>query len=427
MLDLKYVLSHFDEVARKLGRRGGGIDLEPIRRLGEQRRTLLQETENLRQKQNAANEGMKGLAKEGGDALARARAELKELSGQVKALDEKLKSVEAELETALLYIPNMPSDSVPDGKSEADNVVVRTWGDKPSYDFAPKTHDELGTALGIFDFERAAKIAGARFVVMKGLGARLERALAAFMLDVHTSRGYAEVLPPYLVNRESMLGTGQLPKFEEDAFKTREEDPKDEKYLIPTAEVPVTNLYRDEILEEGQFPVRNCAWTPCFRREAGSYGRDTKGLIRQHQFHKVELVKLVPPESSYDELEALTNDAEEILRRLGLHYRVVALCAGDLGANAAKTYDLEVWLPGQSAYREISSCSNFEDFQARRASIRYRPGRGEKPRFVHTLNGSGLAVGRTVVAILEQYQRADGSVAVPEALQPYLGGAKEIR
>jgi len=426
MLDLKYVLSNFDEVAARLGRRGGGIDLEPIRRLGEERRALLQETESLRQQQNAANEQMKALAKQGGEALAAARSELKELSGRIKAQDEKLKAIEGELQKALLYLPNLPADSTPDGRSEEDNVVVRTWGEKPSLDFAPKTHDEIGTALGIFDFDRAAKISGARFAVLRGLGARLERALAAFMLDVHTSRGYVEVLPPYLVNRESMTGTGQLPKFEEDAFKTREEEEKDEKFLIPTAEVPVTNLHRDEIIEE-PLPIRYTAWTPCFRREAGSYGRDTRGLIRQHQFHKVELVKFVTPESSYDELESLTRDAEEILQRLGLHYRVVALCAGDLGFGAAKTYDLEVWLPGQGAYREISSCSNFEDFQARRAQIRYRPAKGEKPRLVHTLNGSGLAIGRTVVAILEQYQRADGSVAVPEALQPYLGGVKELR
>ncbi len=426
MLDLKYVLSNFDEVAARLGRRGGGIDLEPVRKLGEERRALLQETEGLRQKQNAANEQMKALAKQGGDALASARSELKELSGQIKGLDERLKGIEADLERALLYLPNVPAESTPDGKSEDDNVVVRTWGEKPQLGFQAKTHDELGTALGIFDFDRASKLSGARFVVLKGMGARLERALAAFMLDVHTSRGYSEVLPPYLVNRESMTGTGQLPKFEDDAFKTREEQTKDELFLIPTAEVPVTNLYRDEILEE-PLPIKHTAWTPCFRREAGSYGRDTKGLIRQHQFHKVELVKFVRPEDSYEELEALTRDAEEILQRLGLHYRAIALCTGDLGFGAAKTYDLEVWLPGQSAYREISSCSNFEDFQARRAQIRFRPAKGEKPRFVHTLNGSGLAIGRTVVAILEQYQREDGSVAVPEALQPYLGGVTELR
>ncbi|HEY0839242.1 MAG TPA: serine--tRNA ligase [Vulgatibacter sp.] len=427
MLDLKYVIANLDEVARKLSRRGPGVDLAPIQRLSARRLELLRESEALRQQQNAANDRMKALAMEGGEAMATARAELKERSNRIKALEEELGSIDAEIEQALLYIPNIPADSTPDGRSEADNVVVRTWGEKRAYEFTPKTHDELGVALGILDFDRAAKISGARFVVMQKLGARLERALAAFMLDLHISRGYTEVIPPYLVNRASMTGTGQLPKFEEDAFKTAEEDPADVKFLIPTAEVPVTNLYRDEIQEPGVLPIRNCAWTPCFRREAGSYGRDTKGLIRQHQFHKVELVKVVEPEDSAAELEALTADAEEVLKRLGLHYRVVLLCAGDLGANAAKTYDLEVWLPGQGAYREISSCSSFEDFQARRASIRYRKAPGEKPRLAHTINGSGLAIGRTVVAILEQWQRADGSVEIPPALVPYMGGVTEIR
>ncbi|AKU89686.1 serine--tRNA ligase [Vulgatibacter incomptus] len=427
MLDLKYVLANFDEVAAKLARRGGSIDLTPIKRLGAERLRLLQESEALRQRQNAANEGMKALAKEGPEAMAGARAELKELSGRIKALQEELGGVEAEIEQALLFIPNLPAETTPDGKTEADNQVVRTWGEKPTLDFTPKTHDELGVSLGILDFDRAAKISGARFVVLRNAGARLERALVSFMLDLHTSRGYQEVLPPYLVNRASMVGTGQLPKFEEDAFKTAEADPQDVRYLIPTAEVPVTNLYREEIQEPGTLPIRNCAFTPSFRREAGSYGRDTKGLIRQHQFHKVELVKIVEPERSYEELEGLTADAEEVLKRLGLHYRVIALCAGDLGFGSAKTYDLEVWLPGQGAYREISSCSNFEDFQARRASIKYRPAPGEKPRLAHTINGSGLAIGRTLVAILEQGQRADGSIAIPEALWPYMGGLKEIR
>ncbi len=427
MLDLKYVLANFDEVARKLARRGGGVDLSPIQKLGADRLRLVQESESLRQRQNAANEGMKELAKAGGEAMAAARAELKELSGQIKSMQEALDRVEAEINQALLFIPNLPSEFTPDGKSEADNVVVRTWGEKPSYDFEPKTHDELGVALGILDFERASKISGTRFVVMQKLGARLERALASFMLDLHTSRGYTEVLPPYLVNRASMTGTGQLPKFEDDAFKTADENPLDVKFLIPTAEVPVTNLYRDEIQEPGVLPIRHCAWTPSFRREAGSYGRDTKGLIRQHQFHKVELVKIVEPERSAEELESLTADAEEVLKRLGLHYRLMELCTGDLGFGSARCYDIEVWLPGQGAYREISSCSNFEDFQARRASIRYRTAPGGKPRLAHTINGSGLAIGRTVVAILEQYQRADGSVAIPEVLVPYMGGAAEIR
>lgn len=423
MLDLKTVLSNFDDVARGLSRRGGGVDLGPIRALGERRRALLQESEALKARQNEGSERMRSLPKEGAATL---RAELKEMSGRIKALDEELRGVEEELQKILYVLPNVPHASVPDGTSAEDNPVVRTWGEKPKLDFAPRQHDEIGEALGILDFERAAKISGARFAVYRGAGARLERALASFMLDVHGSRGYLEVLPPYMVTRATMTGTGQLPKFEEDAFKTAEPDPKDELFLIPTAEVPVTNLYRDEILEAEQLPVKMCAWTPCFRREAGSYGKDVKGLIRQHQFHKVELVKLATPETSYEELEALTRDAEEILQRLNLHYRVVALCAGDLGANAARTYDLEVWLPGQSAYREISSCSNFEDYQARRMALRYRPAQGAKPRLVHTLNGSGLAIGRTVVAILEQYQRRDGSVGIPEALRPYMGGLAEI-
>lgn len=427
MLDLRYVVGNLEEVSRKLARRGDPIDLAPIQRLASERLRLLAESESLRQKQNAANEGMRALAKEGGEKLAAARAELKELSNRIRELQAQLDGIEGELEEQLLYIPNIPSDRTPDGASEEDNPVVRTWGEKREYGFAPRTHDDLGVALGILDFERAAKISGARFAVLIGLGARLERALAAFMLDLHVSRGYTEVLPPFLVNRTAMIGTGQLPKFEEDAFKTSEENPEDERFLIPTAEVPVTNLYREEIQEPGTLPIRNCAYTACFRREAGSHGRDTRGLIRQHQFDKVELVKIVEPEGSYDELEALTADAEEVLKRLGLHYRVVSLCAGDLGANAAMTYDLEVWLPGQGAYREISSCSNFEDYQARRASIRYRPAPGERPRFAHTINGSGLAIGRTMVAILEQYQREDGSVEIPEALRPYMGGAAEIR
>jgi len=427
MLDLKYVLANFDEVARKLARRGGDVDLAPIKELGAKRLQLLVESESLRQKQNAANDEMKALAKAGGEKMEAARAELKELSARIKALQEELSATETELTTALLYIPNLPADSIPDGASEADNQVVRTWGEKKEYSFSPKTHDEIGVALGILDFERAAKLSGSRFVVLVDQGARLERALASFMLDLHLGRGYREVIPPYLVNRASMTGTGQLPKFEEDAFKTSEAEKEDELFLIPTAEVPLTNLFRDEIQEPGILPIRICAHTPCFRREAGSHGRDTKGLIRQHQFDKVELVKIVEPERSYEELDGLTEDAEEVLKRLGLHYRVVELCAGDLGAGPAKTYDLEVWLPGQGAYREISSCSNFEDYQARRASIRYRPAAGEKPRLAHTINGSGLALGRTMVAILEQYQREDGSVEIPEALRPYMGGMAEIR
>ena len=426
MLDLKTVLSDFDEVEKRLATRGGGVDLEPVRRLGEDRRQVLQEAEGLRQQQNAANARMRELARQGGDAMAAARAEMRALSEQVKAAEERRKAVEAELEQALLYLPNLPAPDVPEGPDESGNVVVRTWGEKPGLDFEAKPHEEIGTALGIFDFERAAKISGARFSVLRGPGARLERALAAFMLDAHTAKGYVEILPPYLVGRAAMTGTGQLPKFEEDAFKTREASEQDERFLIPTSEVPLTNLHRDEILE-APLPIRYTAWTPCFRREAGSYGKDTKGLIRQHQFHKVELVHFAEPDRSDQALEALTADAEAILQRLGLHYRVVQLCTGDLGFSAARTYDLEVWLPGQNAYREISSCSNCGDYQARRANIRYRPAPGEKPRLVHTLNGSGLAVGRTLVAILEQYQRADGSVEIPEALRPWMGGIEEIR
>lgn len=427
MLDLKHVLANFDAVAARLGRRGGALDLSGLQALARRRKELILESETLRARQNAANEEMKALAKQGGDALAVKRGELKELSGRIKALDAPLAEVEAELEKALLYTPNTPLDLVPDGADAAANVVVKTWGEKPRYDFTPKTHDVLGEELGLLDFDRAAKLSGARFAVLKGDLARLERALVSFMIDVHTSRGYTEILPPYLVNRASMTGTGQLPKFEEDAFKTREERTEDELFLIPTAEVPVTNLHRDEILEGAQLPIRYCAFTPCFRREAGSYGKDTKGLIRQHQFHKVELVKFCRPEEAEAELEKLTDDAEEILRRLGLHHRRIALCAGDLGFSSAHTFDLEVWLPGQDAFREISSCSNFEDYQARRAKIRFKDGPDAKPRLVHTLNGSGLAVGRTLVAVLEQGQRADGSIALPEALWPYLGGRKELR
>lgn len=427
MLDIRRVLDSFDEVEAELRRREPGIDLAPIRELAERRRALTHQVQELRTEQRQANDQMRALAKEGPEALAKARESLRALSARIKEQDEELRQVEEELERQLLYVPNPPSEDTPPGASEEDNVVVRTWGEKPSFSFEPKEHDALGEALGIFDFERAAKLSGARFSVLRGMAAKLERALAAFMLDMHGAAGYEEVLPPYLVGRAAMTGTGQLPKFEDDAFKTAEENEEDEKFLIPTAEVPLTNLYREEILDEGTLPRKLTAWTPCFRREAGSYGRDTRGLIRQHQFHKVELVQFVEPEASDQALEELTGQAEAVLQRLGLHYRVVQLCTGDLGFAARKTYDLEVWLPGQGAYREISSCSTFGDFQARRAQIRYRPGPGERPRYVHTLNGSGLAIGRTLVAILEQYQREDGSVAIPAALQPYLGGATEIR
>lgn len=420
MLDLKYVVTHLDEVRQKLSRRGGHIDLGPVAALAKQRSELTVEVEGLRQQQNAANDDMRKLAKDP-VKLAEARGKLRLVADRIKAIDGGLNEVEENLEAQLLRLPNLPHDSVPDGTSAADNVEVRSFGEKPKFDFAPKDHADLGEALGILDFERAAKIAGARFVVYVGLGARLERALSAFMLDVHAERGYHEVLPPFLVNRASYVGTGQFPKFEQDVFAIKDHD----LFLVSTAEVPVTNLYRDEVLAGAKLPIRHSAYTACFRSEAGSYGKDTRGLIRQHQFQKVELVKFARPEDSAAEHESLVSDAEEILKRLGLPYRVMLLCAADMGASAAKCYDLEVWLPGQNAYREISSCSNFEDYQARRAKIRFKD-EGGKPRFVHTLNGSGLAVGRTLVAVLENGQRADGSVDLPQVLWPYLGGLRRL-
>jgi seryl-tRNA synthetase len=344
---------------------------------------------------------------------------MKSVSDRIKQLDEKLRILDEQIKDVMLIVPNIPHESVPVGKNEEDNVVLRTWGEPRPFDFPPLNHWDIAEMQGIIDFDRAAKIAGARFALMKGPGAKLERSLMNFMLDVNTSKGYTEVFPPILVNRESMTGTGQLPKFEPDLFRIA--DP--ELYLIPTAEVPVTNIYRDEILQEKDLPAYYTAYTPCFRREAGSYGKDTRGLIRQHQFNKVELVKFVKPEDSYNELERLTTDAEDILQKLRLPYRVVVLCTADLGFSSTKTYDLEVWLPGQQRYREISSCSNFEDFQARRANIRFKREGKKGTEFVHTLNGSGLAIGRTVVAILENYQQKDGNVAIPEALRPYMGTA----
>jgi seryl-tRNA synthetase len=431
MLDLKYVAQNFDEVMARLSRRGA-VELGEFKQLFGERRELNVKVEALRAEaadvsallapsKAPVSRTVRGKAyaqplDEG--AKAELRGLSKELKEKNKEVEGRLKEIESALGTTLLNVPNLPHASVPDGKSSDDNVVVRTVGEKPQFGFTPKAHWEIGEALGILDFDRAAKISGARFAVYRGLGAKLERALIHFMLETHTSRGYTEILPPFLVNRASMMGTGQLPKFEEDSFKTQG-DP--ELFLIPTAEVPVTNLHREEILDGSLLPIKYCAYTPCFRREAGSYGKDTRGLIRQHQFQKVELVKFTRPDRSYEEHESLTADAEEILKRLGLCYRVVSLCAADLGFGAAKCYDLEVWLPGQNAFREISSCSNFEDFQARRAQIRFRPAPGEKPQLAHTLNGSGLAVGRTLVAILENYQRPDGSVSVPEALRPFMG------
>jgi len=426
MLDARYVADHFDEVRAQLARRGTEYAeaIDGVVSLVTSRRELTRKTELLQAERNTASDAMAKLAKSGDkEGMAARRDELKALSETVKALELDLAAAEAQIEEILLSIPNVPHETVPDGQTEDKNVVVRTWGDKPSFAFEPKPHYELGEKLGILDFERAAKLSGARFSVLWGLGARLERALATFMLELHTGEhGYTEVYPPYLVKAEALRGTSQLPKFEDDLFKTKRSDPNDPSalYLIPTAEVPVTNLHADEILEASQLPLGYTAYTPCFRSEAGSYGRDVRGLIRQHQFDKVEIVRFSTPEQSLAELEKLTLHAEEVLKRLNLHYRVVEHCAGDLGFAATKGYDLEVWLPSQNTYREISSCSVFGDFQARRAKIRYRPEAKGKPRLVHTLNGSGLAIGRTWVAILEQFQQADGSVLLPEALHPFM-------
>jgi seryl-tRNA synthetase len=412
-------------------RRGGDVAtvVSAWKSLDEQRRRLQGDLDTLRQRRNAANERMAKLDKKSAEFTA-ARDELKTLSVSIKDGEAELSRVEGEVEQKLLVIPNAPHSSVPTGAGEADNVVLHTWGHKPTYTFTPKAHWELGEALHVLDFNAGAKISGARFTVLRGAGARLTRGLINYMVDLHVEHGYEEIWPPAIVRRASLRGTGQLPKFEADLFKLEVAAGPDhvadnDLFLSPTAEVQVTNLHADEILELDTLPRRYCAYAACFRAEAGAYGKDTRGLIRQHQFDKVELVKVVAPETSYGELEALRQDAERVLQGLGLHYRVVTLCTGDLGQGAAKTYDLEVWLPGQDAYREISSCSNFEDYQARRAKIRYRAA-GEKPRPVHTLNGSGLAIGRTVVAILEQYQQADGSVLVPAALRPYVGGLERI-
>mgnify|MGYP001240520425 CR=1 FL=1 len=433
MLDLRTVTDDFDTVRARLATRGPGTTepLERVDALAAERRSLIARTERLRAEKNAASEAMASADKKSPEFAAK-RDALKALGADIKELEAALATVLADLEARILHLPNLPDPSVPVGASEHDNVELTTWGERPAFDFAPKDHVELGTALGILDFERGAKIAGARFTVLRGAGARLERALMAFMLDLHTrEHGYEEVWPPAIVNEHALYGTGQLPKFEADVFQVGrlEAAPEAERvrqFLSPTAEVQLTNLHAREILEPGALPRRYTAYTPCFRSEAGAYGKDTRGLIRQHQFDKVELVCLCAPEDGPAELEALTGHAEVVLQRLGLHYRKVALCTADLGFGAHKTYDLEVWLPGQDKFREISSCSWFGDFQARRADLRYRPAAGEKPRFVHTLNGSGLAIGRTLVAILEQCQRADGSVRVPDALCPYLGGLERI-
>jgi seryl-tRNA synthetase len=421
MLDLNFVRDNLPLVEEKLRQRGMNPAevLKDFSQIDAQRRQAITAAETMKAHRNQASENISKLKKTGQDASALI-AETKELREQIQELEKVAEEYDVRLREILAGIPNLPHASVPVGKSAEDNVEVRRWGTPPQFGFTPKPHWELGERLGVLDLERAVKLTGARFAVYWDLGARLERALANFMLDLHTrEHGYTEVLPPYLVNSDSMYGTGQLPKFAADLFRV----PHGEKdlWLIPTAEVPVTNLYRAETLEASRLPVYLTAYTPCFRSEAGSYGKDVRGIIRQHQFQKVELVKFSRPETSYDELEKLTHDAEDVLQKLGLHYRVMTLSTSDMGPSSAKTYDLEVWLPGQQLFREISSCSNFESFQARRANIRYRPEGKSKAEFVHTLNGSGLAIGRTWVAIVENYQQADGSVLIPEALRPYMG------
>jgi len=421
MLDVRFVRKNLDLVAKSLADRRMNLELSQFAALDERRRALLTEVETLKNERNASSAEVAKLKRAGQDASS-LMARLSQVSERIKALDEDVRKADEESEAFLYSIPNIPHESTPVGADEKDNPVLRVVGEVPSFDFTPKEHWELGQALGGIDFDRAAKITGSRFAVLKGWAARLERALVSFMLDIQVNEhGYTEVATPYMVNSDSLRGTGQLPKFEDDLFKVNFKD----FYLIPTAEVPVTNLHRDESLDESQLPIAYCAYTPCFRSEAGSYGKDTKGLIRQHQFDKVELVRFCRPEESCQQHELLTSHAEEVLKRLKLPYRVIALCTGDLGFSSAKTYDIEVWLPGQNAYREISSCSNFEDFQARRAGIRFKP-KGGKAQLVHTLNGSGLAVGRTMVAVLENGQRADGSVVLPEALIPYMGGVEVL-
>lgn len=426
MLDLKLVRDKPEEVIQGIKRRGIDLDLAGFLDLDRQRRAALKEAEDLRRRRNEVSEEIGRLKKSGLPAEDKV-AQMRETGDRIAELESDIRRIEDAQQDILLSIPNIPHSSVPDGRNEAENLEIRRWSpmglNPPEFSFEPRPHWDIAEYLDIIDFERATKITGARFALYKGMGAMLERALINFMLDLHTTEhGYTEVLPPFMVNRASMTATGQLPKFEEDLFRVE----NGAYFLIPTAEVPVTNIFRDEVIAEEKMPVLYTAYTPCFRREAGSYGKDTRGIIRQHQFNKVELVKFTTPESSYDEHEKLTRDAEEVLRRLGLPYRVVILCTGDMGFSAAKTYDIEVWLPGQGRYREISSCSNFEDFQARRGNIRFRRKGGKKTELVHTLNGSGLAVGRTVVAILENFQQPDGSVIIPEALRKYMQGKERI-
>ena len=415
MHDLGYFRSNFDQLAQRLSTRSNPPNLDQFRELDARRRAAISKTEELKRRRNEESGKIAQLKREGADT-AEQQKQVRAIGDEISACDEQVKALDEQFRELLAGIPNVPHESVPVGKDSEGNVEVRRVGEPRRFDFEPKAHWDLGPELGILDLERAAKITGARFALYWGLGAKLERALINFMLDVHTrEHGYTEVLPPFLANSQSLYGTGQLPKFADDLFKCEKTD----FWLIPTAEVPVTNIYRDETLEGDGLPIRLCAYTPCFRSEAGSYGRDVRGIIRQHQFQKVEMVKFARPEQSYDELEKLTDDAEDILRRLGLPFRTVVLCTGDTGFSSAKTYDIEVWLPGQNGYKEISSCSNFEAFQARRAGIRFKG--GKKTEYAHTLNGSGLAIGRTWVAIVENYQQADGSVVVPEALRPYLG------
>lgn len=419
MLDIKMVRENLDVLREALARRGSKIDVERLAQLDARRRQALYEVEQLRAEQNRATEEIARLKREKQDA-AEAIAAMKAVSSKIKELEEQAKQADVDLESEMLVIPNLPDASVPVG-DETANRLERRWGQPPSFDFAPKDHVDLGTSLGIIDFESAGKISGARFTVLKGAGSRMERALIQFMMDVHTQEhGYTEILPPFMVNSDSMRGAGQLPKFAEEAFTVKDRD----LWLVPTAEVPLTNLHRDEVLPESALPICYVAYTPCFRSEAGSYGKDTRGMLRQHQFDKVELYKFTTPDQSWDALDSLTRNAETILQKLGLAYQVITLSTGDMGFGAAKTHDLEVWLPGQDCYREISSCSNCTDFQARRANIRFK--RDKKPEFVHTLNGSGLAVGRTLIAILENYQQADGSVVIPDVLRPYMGGQDRI-
>lgn len=421
MLDIRAIRSNPEEIKRKLARRGGEFRIDEILKLDEERRNVIFEVEELKSRKNKVSEEVAKLKKAKQDAEAMV-LEMRQVSDRIKEMDDKVRGLDEEITNILMTIPNTPYDGIPDGLSSDDNLEIRRFGEPTKFEYDPKAHWDIGVDLNILDFETAGKVTGARFTFYRGLGARLERALINFMLDTHIDHGYTEIFPPFMVHRRSMMGTGQLPKFEEDAFKVANTD----YFLVPTAEVPVTNMYREQILSGSMLPIKHTAYTACFRAEAGSAGRDTRGLIRQHQFNKVELVKFANPDNSYEELEKLTEDAERILKLLKLPYRIVCLCAGDLGFSSAKTYDIEVWMPSYDKYVEISSCSNFEDFQARRADIKFRPDPKDKPRFIHTLNGSGLAIGRTVAAILENFQQGDGSVVIPEVLRPYMGGLERI-